>query len=83
MISLDNLGVTYKDGTVALQNIYVKFIQGQFTVLLGASGAGKSTLVNLILRFYDPESGTVSISSKYIDKYNLKNPFMPIKKTYK
>ncbi|MGB5772441.1 MAG: phosphonate ABC transporter ATP-binding protein [Crocosphaera sp.] len=61
MISLDNLGVTYKDGTLALQNISVKFIKGQFTVLLGASGAGKSTLLRCINLLNSPTSGQIIV----------------------
>lgn len=39
---------------------------------VGESGSGKSTLVNLILRFYDPDFGTVYIDDIDIRKYNLK-----------
>ena len=59
MISLKNLGLTYRDGTVALNNISVEFTQGEFTVILGSSGAGKSTLLRCINFLTYPTSGEV------------------------
>ncbi|MEA5508376.1 phosphonate ABC transporter ATP-binding protein [Crocosphaera sp. UHCC 0190] len=59
MIRLDNLGVTYQDGTVALQNISLEFTEGEFTVILGSSGAGKSTLLRCINFLTYPTSGQV------------------------
>ncbi|MGK7922475.1 MAG: phosphonate ABC transporter ATP-binding protein [Trichodesmium sp.] len=59
MISLKNLAVTYKDGTVALQNISIEFTPGEFTVILGSSGAGKSTLLRCINFLTYPTSGEI------------------------
>ncbi len=70
MISLNNLGVTYQDGTVALHNISVEFIQGEFTVILGSSGAGKSTLLRCINFLNYPTSGQVIAE----ELGNLHNP---------
>ncbi len=61
MIFLDNIGVTYKDGTVALQNISLEFLPGEFTVLLGASGAGKSTLLRCLNFLTIPTRGQVMV----------------------
>lgn len=43
-----------------LKNFNLSIKPGQTVALVGASGCGKSTCVNLILRFYDPVSGSVS-----------------------
>jgi subfamily B ATP-binding cassette protein MsbA len=54
--------VTFAYGdTPVLQDFNLTVKPGQFVALVGASGAGKSTVVNLLLRFYAPQAGTVSI----------------------
>jgi ATP-binding cassette subfamily B protein len=45
----------------ALENISFTAEKGETTAIIGATGAGKSTIVNLILRFYDVSSGSVSL----------------------
>ena len=44
---------------------------GKMTALVGLSGAGKSTILNLIPRFYDPNSGNISIDSQSIHEVNI------------
>ena len=44
---------------------------GKMTALVGLSGAGKSTILNLIPRFYDPNSGSIEIDNQSIHKVNL------------
>ncbi|MEO0946846.1 MAG: phosphonate ABC transporter ATP-binding protein [Cyanobacteria bacterium J06641_5] len=60
MIRLDNVGVTYEDGAIALRGLSLELHQGEFTVLLGISGAGKSTLLRCINYLTQPTSGWVS-----------------------
>jgi len=43
----------------------------QMTALVGLSGSGKSTILNLIPRFYDPSSGSISIDSQPIQDFNI------------
>lgn len=45
----------------ALENIDLTIRAGETVALVGPSGAGKSTIIQLILRFYDPETGTVRL----------------------
>ncbi len=45
----------------ALDQISFRVSAGETVAIVGRSGSGKSTLVNLLLRFYDPEAGTISI----------------------
>ncbi|CAF1480710.1 unnamed protein product, partial [Rotaria sordida] len=45
---------------------------GQTIALVGSSGSGKSTCVQLLQRFYDPNSGSIFIDEKPINEYNLK-----------
>lgn len=55
----DAVSVLYGNGTQALQATSVAFVQGQFTVLLGASGAGKSTLLRSLNGLVGASSGKV------------------------
>lgn len=45
---------------------------GETVALVGASGCGKSTIINLLLRFYDPDSGSVCLDGKDIRNLNIK-----------
>ncbi len=60
---------TRKDIEV-LKNISFKVPQGQKVALVGASGSGKSTIVQLLLKFYDLESGVIQMDGKDIQDYN-------------
>ena len=55
-------GITFGYGDkVAVRDIDLTIAPGQMVALVGASGSGKTTLTNLLLRFYDPQAGTVRI----------------------
>jgi NitT/TauT family transport system ATP-binding protein len=65
-ISVENLGVSFtdKDGgapVVALQNINLEIMQGEFISLLGPSGCGKTTLLRTIADLQQPTNGTISV----------------------
>ena len=62
LAALDIKGVTHHFGSFcALNNVSVKIVPGDFTVLLGLNGAGKTTLYSLITRLYNNTSGSVKI----------------------
>lgn len=56
------------DDEIVLKKISHRFPVGQTTAIVGPTGCGKSTILNMIPRFYDPQSGVISI-----DDYNLKD----------
>jgi subfamily B ATP-binding cassette protein MsbA len=60
-IHFKDISLAY-DATPALKNINLKAKKGETIALVGDSGAGKSSFVNLLVRFYDPNSGSISIN---------------------
>src|SRR5262249_18286286 len=59
-IHFDKVSFSYGDKPV-LHNVDFKVAPGRMVALVGKSGSGKTTITNLLLRFYDPTSGTVRI----------------------
>ena len=55
-----------------LDNFSAVFEEGKTTAIVGASGSGKSTIIQLIERFYDPESGEVIVDGKNLRALNLR-----------
>jgi ATP-binding cassette, subfamily B, bacterial MsbA len=68
-IELKNVSFSYEKGSPVIHNITLKIKKGETVAIVGPSGAGKSTLVDLILRLYDPLSGTVVMDGKEIQQY--------------
>lgn len=56
----------------ALEQLSLSVKAGERIALVGPSGAGKSTLFDLLLRFRDPQSGTICIAGKALPDWNLK-----------
>ncbi len=62
-LTLNAVSYTYPDNTsAALQDVSLTLLPGTCTALVGRSGAGKSTLVNILLRFFDANSGTITVN---------------------
>ena len=69
-IVIDNLSYTFPDSPIpALDGVGCTLRPGTVTALTGPSGAGKSTFMNLLLRFIAPDSGSLSLGTVSIDKY--------------
>lgn len=56
-----------------LHNINLQIPKKGTTALVGASGAGKSTIINLLLRFYDPNSGSITINGVNVKDVSFKD----------
>lgn len=60
-IRFEGVGYAYGDGQPALSNISFTLEPGTVTAIVGPSGAGKSTLARLLLRFFDPGQGRITL----------------------
>lgn len=56
---------------VEIKNLNLKFNPGQLALIKGESGVGKTTLINLLLRFYDPQEGSIEIAQQNIKELKL------------
>mgnify|MGYP002346651114 FL=1 len=64
-ISLEGISFRYPGQKLLLKDIDLEVRQGGITALVGESGSGKSTLVNILMRFYQAESGTIKINGNF------------------
>ncbi len=60
-ISFENVDFSYVEGKQVLTNFNLKVKKGQKIALVGATGSGKTTVVNLLMRFYDINKGSIKI----------------------
>ncbi len=65
-VDFKNVHFSYEKGREVLHGIDFSIQAGENVAITGESGAGKSTIAALLLRFYDPDSGVVSIGGKNI-----------------
>ena len=69
---LSGVDFTYPNGTKALHNINMKIESGKITALVGLSGAGKSTVLNLLVKFYSPDCGSIKLDGVDLRDYDTK-----------
>ena len=67
---LRNVNFTYPNGTKALNDVSMMIENGKTTALVGLSGAGKSTIINLLCKFYLPDSGEIILDNVDLSNYN-------------
>ena len=71
-ITLENVTLSYEGQlNSALKEVNIHIPHGKTTALVGPSGSGKSSILNLIPRFYDPDSGTVKIDNQDIKNQTI------------
>ncbi len=64
-ISLNKISFRFPGQSLLLSDVSFSIEKGRITALVGESGSGKSTLVNILMRFYQPESGDVLFNGSY------------------
>ncbi|MES2677249.1 MAG: ABC transporter ATP-binding protein [Pseudomonadota bacterium] len=72
-IKFENVVFQYNDSKIALNDVNLEIPAGKTIALVGHSGGGKSTTMNMILRFYDPNSGRITLDGHNIQDLTIKS----------
>lgn len=67
---IQNVDFSYPNGYKALKNINMTIQPNKITALVGLSGAGKSTVINLLDKFYQPDSGKIVLDGIDLEEYD-------------
>ena len=60
-VEFENINFGYNQDKTIINDFSIKIKQGQKVAIVGPTGAGKTTIVNLLMRFYEPQEGTIKI----------------------
>ena len=77
-VSFDHVSFGYDEGITIIKDMNLTVKPGEVIAIVGPTGAGKTTLVNLLMRFYDVNSGEIRIDgleSRDITRNNLREAF--------
>lgn len=72
-IKISNLFFSYEEGRAILKDISVSINNGEKVAIVGKTGCGKTTLINLLMRFYNPDSGKIEVSNTDISAINRRS----------
>ena len=70
-IIFEQVSFSYNNDKPSLNQINLTIKNGETIALVGSTGSGKTTFVNLLTRFYNPTSGTISINNININSFDL------------
>ena len=78
-VDIEHLNFGYDPHRLILRDVNLTAAPGSMIAIVGPTGAGKTTLVNLLMRFYDPQSGTIVIdgqsTSDHVTRSSLRGAF--------
>ncbi len=72
-VNLKNVKFSYDPAFKLIENLNLDVKQGQRVAIVGPTGCGKSTIINLLMRFYDVNDGSIKVSGKDIRKVTRKS----------
>ncbi|RPI26181.1 MAG: ABC transporter ATP-binding protein [Actinobacteria bacterium] len=72
-LRLENVTFSYHEGHPVLHDADIEIPAGQTTAFVGPTGSGKTTVVKLLLRFYDPDAGTVTLDGIDVRSYRQRD----------
>lgn len=72
-VSLENVSFSYVPDRPLIENFNLDVIPGKRVAIVGPTGCGKTTLINLLMRFYDTNSGTISVDKIPITEITRKS----------
>lgn len=72
-IELENVCFSYDKSKELIKNFNLKVKPGQRVAIVGPTGCGKSTVINLLMRFYDVDSGVIKVEDKDINSITRKS----------
>ncbi|MGO3732976.1 MAG: ABC transporter ATP-binding protein [Vagococcus sp.] len=72
-VSLNDVNFSYVEGKPILKNVTMKAKKGQMVALVGPTGSGKTTVMNLLNRFYNVDSGSITIDDSDIRDVSLQS----------
>lgn len=72
-LTLSHINFSYTENKKLIENFNLSVSPGQRVAIVGPTGCGKTTLINLLMRFYDPISGTISLDERTYSQITRKS----------
>ncbi len=72
-VEIKNVSFSYEKSFKLIENLNLSVKAGQRVAIVGPTGCGKSTIINLLMRFYDVDAGSIKVSNKDIRKVTRKS----------
>ena len=72
-VNVTGVDFSYVPGTELIKDLDLNVTSGQRVAIVGPTGCGKTTLINLLMRFYDVDKGSISVDGKDIRNYSRKS----------